>query len=217
MKSFAIIGLGNFGKTLAMTLAEDGHQVLVIDSDEERVEEISDYVTNAVIGDSTERSVLESAGITDYDCAVVAISNNMECSILTTLLLEDLGIKEVVARAVSDNHAKVLERVGADLVVFPERDMGEKLAFKLSKKNVLEFIEFSQDYSIVEIKTPIKWIGKTLRELDIRKKYKVNVIAVIKDYPPHKIDISPDPDTVLEASDTVTMIGSNDDIDKVNS
>lgn len=216
MKSFAIIGLGNFGIALALTLAENEHQVLVIDEDSEKVEEISDYVTNAVIGDSTDRNVLEAAGITDYDCAVVAISNNMECSILTTLLLGDMGIKEVVARAVSNNHAKVLERVGANLVVFPERDMGEKLALKLCKRNVLEYIEFSEDYSIVEVKTPIKWIGKTLRELDVRNKYKINVIAIIKEQPAHKIDINPDPDMVLEATDTVAMIGINSALDKVN-
>lgn len=216
MKSFAVIGLGNFGKTLALTLAENEHQVLIIDQDAQRVEEISDYVTNAVIGDSSDRTVLEAAGITDYDCAVVAISNNMECSILTTLLLEDIGVKQVVARAVSDSHAKVLERVGADVVVFPEKDMGEKLAYKLAKKNVLDFIEFSDDYSLVEVKTPVKWVGKTLRELDIRRKYKINVIAVIKEQPVRKIEINPDPDKPFEASETLAMVGLNSDIDKVN-
>ncbi|MBE6687682.1 MAG: TrkA family potassium uptake protein [Ruminococcaceae bacterium] len=216
MKSFAIIGLGNFGTTLALTLAQNQHQVLVIDEDAEKVEEISDYVTNAVIGDSTDRAVLETAGITDYDCAVVAISNNMECSILTTLLLEDMGISQVVARAVSDNHAKVLQRVGADIVVFPERDMGEKLAYKLDKNNVLDYIEFSEDYSLVEAKVPVRWVGKSLRELDIRRKYKINIIAVIKDHPYRKIEINPDPDAPFEADDTLAMVGLNSDLDKVN-
>ncbi|MBQ9922664.1 MAG: TrkA family potassium uptake protein [Clostridia bacterium] len=215
MKSFAVIGLGRFGTHLALTLVQDGHQVLVIDKDSERVEELSDYVTNAVIGDPTDREVLEAAGISEYDCAIVAISNDMESSILTTLLLEDLGVRRIVARAVSDNHAKVLEKVGADTVVFPERDMGEKLAHKLNKNNVLEYIEFSSDYSVAEIKVPVKWVGKTLRELDLRRTYKVNVIAVVKDYP-RKIQINHDPDDPFEASDTIAIIGKNEDIDKVS-
>lgn len=216
MKSFAVIGLGRFGTHLALTLTQSEHQVLVIDKDEEKVQALSDYVTNAVIGDPSDKTVLEAAGIADYDCAVVAISNDMETSILTTLLLEDIGIKEIVARAVSDNHAKVLQRVGANYVVFPERDMGEKLAYKLDKANVLDFIEFSDDYSVVEIKVPIKWVGKSLRELDLRRKYKLSVIAVIKDSTLRKIEINPDPDKPFEAMDTVALIGLNSDIDKVN-
>lgn len=215
MKSFAVIGLGRFGTHLALTLADNGHQVLVIDKEESKVEALSDYVTNAVIGDPTDKDVLEAAGITEYDCAVVAISNDMESSILITLLLEEAGVRRIVARAVSDNHAKVLEKVGADLVVFPEKDMGEKLAYKLDKNNVLEYIEFSDDYSVAEIMVPVRWVGKTLRELDLRRNYRVNVIAVIKEHP-HKIQINPDPDDAFEATDTIAIIGKNEDIDKVS-
>lgn len=212
-KSFCIIGLGNFGRTLATTLSKAGHQVLIVDGDADAVNNMADIVTNAVIGDPANESVLRAAGVKDYDCAVVCYSH-MEDSILITLTLKDLGVKEVVARATSEMHQRVLEKVGADSVVFPERDMGEKLAYRLDRSNVMEYIEFSGEYSIVEIKTPKDWIGKSLITLDIRKKYRVTVIAV-HDGESGTTDINPSATRVFDDNDTITLMGRNEDIEKV--
>ncbi len=213
MKSFCIIGLDTFGQTLALTLTQNGHQVMIIDENAEAVNALADVVTNAVIGDPTNESVLRAADVKQYDCAVICTSDNINDSILITLSLKDMGIPKVVARAVSDQHKRVLEKIGADQVVFPERDMGEKLAYMLDKNNVMDYIEFSSEYSIVEIKVPLSWVGKTLLELDVRKRFKVNVIAVT-DQRTGKISISPAPDRPFDPMDLVSLIGLNVDIDK---
>ena len=164
MKSFCIIGLGNFGKNLALTLAQNGNQVLVIDNVESDIDAIADQVTNAVCGDPTNEMVLRAAGVTSYGCCVVCLgSDNMQESILVTLTLKELGIPKIVARASSEQHRKVLAKVGADKVVFPEKDMGQNLAYILSKTDVLEFINFSRNCSVVELKTPRRWAGSRLR------------------------------------------------------
>jgi len=214
MKSFCIIGLNTFGQTLALTLSQNGHQVMVIDEDNDIVNVLADQVTNAVVGDPTNEAVLRAAGIKDYDCAVICFDDDMNASILLTLTLKDLGVPKVVARAINDKHSRVLRRVGADDVVFPERDMGEKVAYTLDKNNVLEFIEFSNEYSIVEIKVPDHWIGKTLSELEIRRKYKVNVIAV-SDHVTGRMDISLTADRVFAPGEQVTLLGANQNIDKI--
>ena len=167
MKSFCIIGLGNFGKNLALTLAQNGNQVLVIDNVESDIDAIADHVTNAVCGDPTNEMVLRAAGVASYGCCVVCLgSDNMQESILVTLTLKELGIPKIVARASSEQHRKVLTKVGADMVVFPEKDMGRKLAYTLAKTDVFEFINFSKDHSIVELKTPRRWAGKAIKDLD---------------------------------------------------
>ena len=153
-RSFCIIGLGRFGQTLAINLAQTGHQVLAIDIDEDVINVIGDTVTNAVVGDPTKEAVIHAAGVNDYDCAVVATAENINDSILTTILLKEMGIKQVVARAGSEQHGRVLKKIGADMVVYPERDMGEKLVHILDRNNVLEYIEFSDSHSIREIAVP---------------------------------------------------------------
>lgn len=215
MKSFCIIGLGRFGQTLALTLSNKGHQVMVIDQNEEAVSLLSDAVTNAVIGNCTSETVLRDSGVPDYDCAVICISKNLDDSILTTIQLKDLGVKEVVVRAANDMHRRILEKVGADRIVMPERDMGEKLANMLSKStDVMEYIEFSKDYSIIETRVPDSWIGKSLAELLIRSKYGVTVLAVKKGGS-GAMNISPDVKQPFEENDSVSLMGSNTQLEKI--
>lgn len=212
-RSFCIIGLGRFGQTLAMNLAMTNHQVLVIDTDDNVINSISDIVTNAVIGDPTNETVLRTAGIRDYDCVVVATANNINDSILITLNLKDLGVPQIVARASSDQHRRVLEKIGADMVVFPEQDIGEKLVSILDRNNVLEYIEFSDKHSIVEVAVPSNWVGKSLAELDVRRQFGVTVIAVSD--PAEGMNISPDPTKPFTGSETVALLGENIAIDKI--
>jgi len=213
MKSFCIIGLGKFGTALALRLAEEGNQVMVLDTDAEKVNAIADMVTNAVIGDPSNENVLRSAGVTDYECAVVCFSGNVNDNVLITILLKELGVKRVVSRAANDGHKKVLEHIGADIVVYPEKDMGEKLAFMLTKENVTEFIEFS-GYKLVELRVPDAWVGKSLIDLDVRRKYGINVIAVTRSTD-DVADVSPSPSRQFSKDEKVSVIGSDKDIEKL--
>ena len=188
---------------------------MVIDQNEETVSLLSDTVTNAVIGNCTSETVLRDSGVPDYDCAVICISKNFDDSILTTIQLKDLGVKEVVVRAANDMHRRILEKVGADRIVMPERDMGEKLANMLSKStDVMEYIEFSKDYSIIETRVPDSWIGKSLAELLIRSKYGVTVLAVKKGGS-GAMNISPDVKHPFEENDSVSLMGSNAQLEKI--
>ncbi|MBQ8509854.1 MAG: TrkA family potassium uptake protein [Clostridia bacterium] len=213
-RSFCIIGLGRFGQTLAANLIKTGHQVLVIDTDENVINAMSDHATNAVIGDPTNESVLEAAGVRDYDCAVVAVASSINDSILITLTLKEMGVKQVVARASSDQHRRVLEKIGADMVVFPEQDMGERLVGILDRNNVLEYVEFSDSHSIVEVAVPEKWVGKTLIELNVRRNYGVTVLA-IGDPKTGKLNISLDPARRFTGKETVALLGENEAIDRI--
>ncbi len=212
MRSFCIIGLGCFGTALAQSLAEKRHQVLVISADEEAVNAIANTVTNAVIGDPTSEAVLSTAGVADYDCAVVCIDDSMNDSILATMTLKELGVSEVVARAMNARHRKVLEKLGADMVVFPEEDMGERLAQILMKKDVLDYFSFSDEYSVAEIHVPRDWLGRTMIELNIRRRYGITVIAIRRK---GKLDVSPAPDVPFSEDDTVTIMGTDDKIERL--
>lgn len=212
MKSFCVIGLGQFGQALAETLAADGGQVMIIDTDSDKVTAMADMVTNAVIGDPTNEAVLRAAGVADYDCAIVCITTNINANILLTIMLKDLGVKKVVSRACNEGHKRVLEKIGADMIVFPEQDMGEKLGYMLTKNNVTDFVEFS-GYDIVEIEIPEDWIGKSLIALDLRRRYNVNVIAL--SLPDGTVNVSPDPTRAFVKGDRVSVIGSEKDVDRL--
>lgn len=214
MKSFVVFGLCPFGKTVALTLEKGGKQVMVIDQDDDAVREMADVVTDAIIGDPLNEAVLRSAGVTSYDCAVISFPGRINDTILLTVTLKEMGLKKVVARASSELEAKVLTKVGADDVVFLERDMGEKLAHTLEKQDVLEYLRYSDDYSIVEKKVPAAWVGKTMIELNVRRKYGVNIIAV-QEANTGKINITPAPDRPFNEHDVITLIGSNKDINKL--
>jgi K+ transport systems, NAD-binding component len=213
-RSFCIIGLGRFGMTLTMTLAQMGHQVMVIDIDADTINTIADIVDNAVIGDATNETVLRNSGVKDYDVVVISLSEEMDDSILLTLMLKDLGAKYVIARANSDPHKRILEKIGADRVIFPEKDMGEKVAYMLGNSNVIEYIEFTSDYCIVEINVPHQWVGKNIIDLAVRRKYGVNIIAVTN-HNDGKVHIAPSPQREFIEGDLVTLMGENEIINKV--
>ena len=215
MKSFVVIGLGRFGSNLAKTLFSLGYEVLAIDENEENVQKISNFVTHAVIGDAKDENVLRSIGVRNFDCAVVAVSNDLESSVLISLMLKDMGVKYVVSKAQSDLHAKVLQKIGVDKIVFPVKDMGMKFAQSLAMNNILDYIELSDTYSIVEVIVPPKWVGKTLRDLDVRVNYGVNIIAIRHDVT-KQIEVSPNPDNKLMEKDALVIIGSNQDISKIS-
>lgn len=212
MNSFCIIGLGKFGLSLALSLAAENKQVMVIDTDDDKVSEVADFVTHAVIGDPTNEAVLRASGVRDYDCAIVCFTGNVNENILLTIMLKEIGVKHVVVRAVNDGHQRVLEHIGADTIVFPEKDMGEKLAFKLTKENVSEYIEFN-GYTLVEMNVPLSWIGKNLIELDVRRKYGVNIIAITGN--DGNVDVSPRPDRAFAEGEKVSVIGQETAIDKI--
>ena len=216
MKTFAIIGLGRFGTALARELSALGHEVLAIDLAEEKVQRVADKVTHAVIGDARDINVLNALGVRNFDCAVVALGSDVGNSALITLNLKELGLKQVVCKAQSHVHQRVLEKIGADRVVFPEHEMGTKLAQGLSSSNVLNFIEFSDDYGIVELAVPRSWQGKTIRTLDVRNAFHVNIIAVRKASSPGTLNVAPGADCMLEAGDNVVAAGRGDDIDRLH-
>lgn len=214
MKSFVIIGLGRFGSNLALTLANNGNQVLAIDSSEDRVKDVADFVTDSIIGDYTDDAFLRSAGVKSYDCAVVCLSEGMEKSILVTLHLKDMGLESIVSRAIDESHERILRKVGATKVVFPERDSGERLAHKLEHEKILDYLNLSKDFSITEIETPKKWIGKSIGELNIRKIYKINIIAINSGKSSDKVIITIDPDYILRENQTLTVVGRDEDIER---
>lgn len=210
-KQFVVIGLGRFGASVAKTLYGLGNDVLAIDMDEDLVQEISDNVTHAVQVDATDENALRSLGIRNFDVAVVTIGANIQASVMVTLLVKELGVKYIIAKGNSDLHAKVLYKIGADKVVLPEKDMGVRVAHNLVSDSILDYIELSQDYSIMEISTLSEWQGKKLNELDLRKKYGINVVAIKKE---QSVNISPLADETIEKGDIVVAIGAADELKK---
>jgi trk/ktr system potassium uptake protein len=208
-QQYAVIGLGRFGVSVARRLHEAGQEVLGIDVNEERIDDAELYVTHAVIADSTDEKALTSIGIRNFDCVIVAIGNDIQSSILTVMILKDLGVKKVIAKALGKLHGKVLDRIGADWIVYPERDMGERVANQLLSPNMLNYIELSKEYNIEEIMIPSKMAGKSLRELDIRAKYNVSAIAIFRE---GNIIISPSPDEIIHKRDLLVMIGNREDL-----
>ncbi len=214
MKTFLVVGLGRFGAALATELCALGNEVLAMDVREDLVQAVSPQVTHAVTADARDQEVLRELSVRNFDCAVVAIGNDIGTSALITLNLKELGVEKVIAKASSHTHRKVLEKIGADRVVFPEHEMGNKLAHTLSSANVLNFIELSEGASIVEVPTPQSWVGKTLRELDVRNAYGVNVIGLRRG-PKQKLTIAPGGDLPLEQGDVVVILGLDKHVDRV--
>ncbi len=211
-KDFLVIGLGSFGESVARTLVEKGNEVLAVDIDEDIVKELSQVVTHAVQADATDESALESIGAENFDVAIVSIGENVHANTLATLLLKEMGVPCVVSKARSTVHGKILEKVGADRVVFPEWDMGAKLAHSLITANVQDYLELDPDYSIMEFKVKKNWIGKNLAELNFRTRFGVNVVAILENG-----DINPSPiaEDVLKEGDVLVVIGHNDDLEKM--
>lgn len=212
MKQFAIIGCGRFGSSVARTLYSLGHDVLVIDKDEELVQEISDSVTHAVQADVMDEHVMRDLGIRNFDVVIISIGSNLEASIFATLISKELGVKSVIAKAQNELHGKVLKKIGADKIIFPERDMGVRVAHNLVSTNILDFIELSPDYSIVEITAISEWEDRTLKELELPTKYGFNVMAIKRD---DCINISPYANDIILKDDILVVIGNTKNIEKI--
>lgn len=208
-KQFAVIGLGRFGSSVAKTLYSMGCQVLAIDPDEERVRAMVQFATRAVAADATDEQVLRSLGIRNFDVVIVGIGGDIQASIMATLMLKELGVNYVVAKAQSEVHGKVLFRVGADRVVFPERDMGFRVAQNLISSNILEYIELSQDVSMIEIVAPCNIVGKELRQLDLRNRFNINVIALKHG---ENVNITPRADDRIQKGDVLVVVGLKEDL-----
>ncbi|GAA0069133.1 TrkA family potassium uptake protein [Clostridium sardiniense] len=211
-KQFVIIGLGRFGSSVAETLYGLGNDVLVIDKDEDLIQDISDKVTHAVQMDATDEGALRTLGLRNFDVAVVTIGSNIQASVMVTLLVKELGVKYIIAKGNSDLHAKVLYKIGADRVILPEKDMGVRVAHNLVSESILDFIELSPDYSIMEIEAPEEWQNKTISELKLRSKYGINVMAIKRD---DEINLSPPADFIVEGKDIFVAIGSAEDLSKL--
>ncbi|GIP31091.1 TrkA family potassium uptake protein [Paenibacillus sp. J2TS4] len=210
-KQFAVIGMGRFGSSVAKSLCTFGYDVLVVDSNGQRVQDLSTCVTQAVQADSTDEEALKALGIHHFDIVVVAIGQDIQSSILTTLILKDLGVKTIIVKAQNDLHGNVLKKIGADKVIFPERDMGNRLAHHLISPNILDFIELSDDYSIVEIQATPQMVGKSLLDLDIRAKYHCNVMAIKTG---NRMNIAPHAEDRIKATDVLVVVGKNEDLAK---
>lgn len=214
MKQIAILGLGRFGRALARTLVEMGHDVMGVDANEAVVEKMAPVLTNCVQADVMDEQTLLSLGVTNFEIVVVGIGNSdMQASIFTTLMLKEMGVEHVVCKVSSNKHARILLKLGADRVVYPERDMGMRFAHSIAQSDVLEFIELSEEYSMMEINAPKYLIGKSLKESDVRSKYNINIVAIKRG---KKIMVNPSPDALLEQGDVLLAIGETKALTKLH-
>ena len=211
MKSILLIGLGRFGRHIAMKLDEMHHQVMAVDTYEHRVDAVLPYVTNAQIGDATDEEFLESLGVRNFDVCIVAIGDNFQNSLETTSLLKELGAKMVVSRAARDVHAKFLLKNGADEVVYPEKQLADWTAIRYSSDHILDYIELDDEHAIFEISVPESWGGKTIGNLDIRRQYNINIMALKHD---GVMNLNITSDTKLPEKDTMLVLGDTKDIQR---
>lgn len=212
-KSYAVIGLGQFGMTLALTLADANCDVLAIDDQEENIQDIAEKVTYAVKADVREPGVLESLGVQNVDVVVVAVAQNMEASITATMQAKELGVPFVMAKAMNTLHGRILNKIGADKVIYPEHSMGVRVAKNLLSGGFLDLFELSSDFSMAEFKIPAEWIGKRLIDLKIREKYNINLVGIKKG---EEVNVNLRPEEVFAAGCTVIAVGKNEDLNKVS-
>ncbi len=208
-KEFAVIGLGRLGGSIVQELVALGASVMAIDIDSEKVDEFAQIATQAVVADTTDESVLRSLGIRNFEHVVVAIGENIQASILTTLILKEIGVPRITVKAQNDHHEKVLLKIGADQVVHPERDMGRRMANNMLSNNILDYLELSDEYSIVEVQANRELVGHTLIDLDIRAKYGINIVAIKRD---NHLLVSPQAIERIKDGDILVVIGSDLDI-----
>ena len=211
-QNYAIIGLGRFGGSICRTLVESGKEVLAIDSSEDRVNEYMNIATHAVVGNAQDEMTLRSLGIRNFDHVIVAIGEDIQASILVTLMIKEMGVPNVVAKAQNEYHARVLEKIGADRVVHPERDMGVRIAHNLVSKNILEFIELSDEFSLAEIKVANpKFFNKSLLELNFRQRFGLTVVAIRR--VGGDVVVSPAANEIVRENDNLLVIGATDEVD----
>lgn len=224
-KNFAVIGLGRFGSNIARALAEKGFDVIVIDSDENEVREFSEIVTHSFVLDATDEKALQDAGVNDVDIAIVSVGHKIDDSILITLLLKELGVKQVIAKAVNERHGKILQRIGADKVIYPEREVATRLAESFVSTKIFDYIELSPTHSIIELATPKQFIGKSIKELALREKFHVSLIAIKRKIPivtekgtpdfNDEINIAPGADDEIQEGDVITLLGRYEDLERI--
>lgn len=212
IKSVIVLGIGRFGERVATKLFEDGLEVMAVDKNYDLVQNISDKVTSAVQCDISNDKALEELGIGNFDVAVIATGESLEASMAATLFAKDHNVEKIIAKATSTNHARILKKIGADQIVFPEIDMGEKLARSIAGSNLLQFFHFSDDYSMIELKAYDELVGKSLKEIDFRKKYKMMVIAYKRD---GELIINPEANWKIEKDDTLVLLGDSEHADKL--
>ena len=214
MKQFAVIGIGNFGHYLAAHLYEKGHEVLAVDIDPNRIQEIKDRVTHAVVADATDAKAIEPLGVQNMDAAVVSVGSVLSASILTTLILKDIGIKRIVAKAVTEPHGRILLKIGASEVIYPEKDSAILLAERLDNPNIIDYLPFIEGYSIIELAPPKQFVGKALKDLDLINQFEVQVVAV-KESIPENINLIPTGNFILKDSDLMILLGANEGLEKL--
>ena len=212
MKSYVVIGLGRFGQTLARQLCMLGAEVLAIDTSNDLVQQVAEEVTHAVVGDAQDKEVLRALGVRDFDCAIVAIGTDLAASVLTVMNLQELEVPYIICKAHDETHGRVLEKLGVNKVVIPEQENAARLARSLHSHNVLEYIELSEDYGILELPAPKEWVGETLAGLDIRRKYGVNIIAIEGK---NGVNVAPPADYAIDKEDVLVVLGDNYHLEKV--
>ena len=212
MKSYVVIGLGRFGQTLARQLCMLGAEVLAMDTSNELVQQVAEHVTHAVVGDAQDKEVLRALGVRDFDCAIVAIGTDLAASVLTVMNLQELEVPNIICKAHDETHSRVLKKLGVDKVVIPEQENAVRLARSLNSHNVLDYIELSEDYGILELPAPRSWVGKTLKELDVRAKLGVNIIAVESG---KVTNVSPSADYRILEEDVMVVLGDNYSLEAV--
>ena len=211
-KQFIVIGLGRFGTSVAETLYALGNDVLAVDIDEERVQSIADRVTHAVQVDANDEASLRALGIGNFDVAIISIGSDIQANILSTLLVKEMNVRHIITKANNAMHAKVLYKIGANRVIFPERDMGIRVAHNLCSSSILDYIELSPDFSIAEIVTPKDWVGSSLKDLDLRVRFGINVVAIKRD---NEINVSPSADEIITEMDIIVAIGGTAELNSI--
>lgn len=211
-KEYGVFGLGKFGMAVAMTLAGSGNSVIAVDMDPDRVDEAAQFVTCAMVADVTDPDVLDNLGISNLDCVIIGVSTNMQASIMATILTKEKGVHFVVAKAENEIHKHILEKVGADEIVFPEAEMGTRLARNLMGGEFVDLVELSREFSMVEMPVPEEWIGKSLRELDVRGSYGLNIIGVKRG---GDLKVNLNPERPMEREMTLVIVGRNSDFAKI--
>ena len=212
-KQYIVVGLGRFGRAIAETLCEAGEEVLGVDMDMDLVEDMRDRITQAVQMDAMDRDALTALGVKDFDVAFVTMGSDIRASGTITLMLKELGVKRVIAKAHDDFHGRMLEKLGADKVLFPERDMGRRIAHNLVSGNIIDYLELSPDYSMAEVRPKREWVGKALKDLQLRSRVGINIIAIKNG---ESVDPMPQPDSVIHEDDMLLVVAREDTLAKMD-
>ena len=210
MKSFVVIGMGRFGTAVAKKLTELGHEVLAVDKEEHNIQGVTDIVTHAVIADATEERNLKALGLRNYDCAILAIGDNLADSVLTALALKEMGIKEIICKARDVQHKKILLKVGADYVIIPEVEAGAKLAIRLADLNLIEFTELDNNFGVSEMYVPGRWVGKSIQQIHVRQKYGSTIVAIKRRQSEDDIIVAPGADYIFAEGDILVLVGESE-------